>query len=257
MRSASESSASIVRDRYIYRSAEWYDSLYPHAGACANACWRLVNGVAGGKPRTMLDVGCGTGHALLRFSSEGVETFGIDGQDMMVESSRRRSPNSTVSQGDMRDFHLGRKFDAVVALGGVFSHALTTADVEAALGCMAMHLNRSGILVLELLNSSAVLAGLTSPENWNVNIVYSGVRYSATAEIDIDHRRSLLRVSRTWRIDGSLAETEEFRHRLMLPMEMETWFERFGLRPVGIADNYDLRSSKFTNSRLWAAAQKA
>ena len=97
---------------------------------------------------SLLDVACGTGShlAALRPLFDRVE--GAELAEAMLDVARRKLPGTVLSSADMRDFDLGRRFDAVTCLYSSIAY-LDESDVAKAIASMARHLNPGGVLVVE------------------------------------------------------------------------------------------------------------
>ncbi|RVK89396.1 class I SAM-dependent methyltransferase [Sinorhizobium meliloti] len=250
----SEGLHGIVPMRFIYRSAEWYERLYPQAAQWAEDCFQLVHRFAERRPRSILDIGCGTGLALERFADPDVERCGIDALLVMVEAARQRNPDATIVHGDMRDLDLRRRFDAVTMLGGVFSHAKTHEDVRRTMQVLANHTHAGAVLVIEGINPCALLSGAAGRRNWSIDVEADGNSYRGDAEISIDLPNSLFHLQRTWWMGDEVIEVEESDHRFMLPLEMEAHLNHHGFRLAGFADNGELRPSNMSGARAWSVA---
>jgi hypothetical protein len=98
----------------------------------------------GGKP-TLLELGVGSGHVLSHLTSM-FDAVGVDLSPQMLEHAARTNPGVEHHAGDMRDVRLGRTFDAVLIHDAVH-YMLTEADLLAALGTAAAHLNPGGALL--------------------------------------------------------------------------------------------------------------
>ncbi|MET4213845.1 class I SAM-dependent methyltransferase [Bradyrhizobium sp. LA2.1] len=244
----------IVPMRFIYQSGEWYERAYPQAAEWAEDCFRLVHRFAARPPSSILDIGCGTGLALARFAGPDVERWGIDALPVMVEAARQRNPDATIVIGDMRDLHLGRRFDAVVMLGGVFTHARTNEDVNRTMQVLAEHTEKGAVLVIEGMNACALISGAAGGRNWSIHVELDGNSYRGEAEITIDLLNSLFRLERTWSVGDEVIEVEKSEHRFMLPLEMEAHLHHHGFRLAGFADNAQLRPSAMNSSRSWLVA---
>ncbi|MDH2347767.1 class I SAM-dependent methyltransferase [Bradyrhizobium sp. SSUT77] len=240
----------------IYRSADWYDQLYPQATLWAEQCFQLAQVHASYPPGAVLDIGCGTGHALTRFAREGIECWGVDLLPMMVEAAKIRCPTANIRIGDMGHLELGRTFDVVISLGSVFAHALTNDDVRATLDAMAVHTNPGGILILEMLNGSAVLTGVIGPAELSVRLQKPGVTYRGDASFVIDRRRSRMQLTRVWHRNDQIAWAEQSEIRLMMPLELEGWLDQAGFNLVAIADNAAMELSELAGHRLWVVARR-
>lgn len=96
----------------------------------------------------LLDVACGTGgHSapLSRF----YEVEGLDLDPGMLEVARAKRPDLPFQQGDMVDFHLGRRFDAVICLFSSIAYVQTKERLQQAVANMAGHLEPGGVLLVE------------------------------------------------------------------------------------------------------------
>jgi SAM-dependent methyltransferase len=92
-----------------------------------------------GRPRSILEPGCGSGRMLLPFADRGVEITGFDISEQMVELARRRvGARASVQVADMTDFDFGRTFDAAISPINTLLH-LSSDDLDRHLRCMARH----------------------------------------------------------------------------------------------------------------------
>jgi SAM-dependent methyltransferase len=98
---------------------------------------------------TLLDVACGTGEHLRSLRGHFANVEGLEQSRDMRSVARRKLPDVPLHDGDMRDFDLGARFDALCCLFSSVSYLPTTADLEAALANMARHLRPGGVLVVD------------------------------------------------------------------------------------------------------------
>jgi SAM-dependent methyltransferase len=110
----------------LIQSAAWYDRFYATKDYAAEA--RQVTALIhqhNPPARTLLDVACGTGRHLEHLR----ETFACHGVDLdpaLLEFARQRLPGIPLTHGDMTDFDLGRRFDAVTCLFSSIGYTRTT-----------------------------------------------------------------------------------------------------------------------------------
>jgi SAM-dependent methyltransferase len=65
----------------------------------------------------LLDVGCGTGHQLLRWREYGYEVAGVDGSDEMLAHARDNNPGADLREADARELPFDdRSFDRVTSI---------------------------------------------------------------------------------------------------------------------------------------------
>jgi SAM-dependent methyltransferase len=131
-------------------SAALYDALYGFKDYHAEA--ERVHAIVQTRKQTagdaLLDVACGSGSHLVHLR----RWYAADGLDIspeMLAVARRRCPGVRFHRGDMTDFDLGTRFDAVVCLFGSIGYARTPEGLVSALRAMARHLLPGGVLLLE------------------------------------------------------------------------------------------------------------
>jgi ubiquinone/menaquinone biosynthesis C-methylase UbiE len=119
--------------------------------------------------RTLLDVACGTGRHL-EYLARQFDCTGVDLDEEMLEIARERVPSLTLHTGDMRNFALDTRFDAVTCLFSSIGYTKTVERMEETIANMAAHLLPGGILAVE---------PWITPESWIV-----GKAHSSTVETD-------------------------------------------------------------------------
>ncbi|MBT3267302.1 class I SAM-dependent methyltransferase [Candidatus Poribacteria bacterium] len=101
-----------------------------------------------GRPRTLLDLGCGGGHFMATLKRHFTVT-GVDVSDAMLDLSRVLNADCEHVRDDMRSVRLGRVFDAVF-IGGSVDYMQTEGDLRSALRTAWTHLRPGGALALGL-----------------------------------------------------------------------------------------------------------
>lgn len=127
-----------------------YDLLYRAAkdyAAEAGAMARIIGARSPGAA-SLLDVGCGTGlhleHLAGRFAVSG-----LDASEAMLAIARHRLPDVELVLGDMRDFELGRRFDAVTCMFAAIAHVADVEELHRAVRHMARHTAPGGVVLVE------------------------------------------------------------------------------------------------------------
>ncbi|HEY3258849.1 MAG TPA: class I SAM-dependent methyltransferase [Pseudonocardiaceae bacterium] len=126
--------------------AERYDEAFTDRSAQLAAGRWLIDQLPPGA--RILDLGCGSGlPTAVQLAEAGFEVVGTDESGRMLELARKRVPNATFLQRDMRDVgpDLGT-FDAVVSFFSLIM--LPRADVEKVLAEVRERLTDDGLLTI-------------------------------------------------------------------------------------------------------------
>ncbi|MBW6451765.1 MAG: class I SAM-dependent methyltransferase [DPANN group archaeon] len=101
--------------------------------------------------KTILDVGCGTGTHMSLLEEMGFKCDGIDLNPEMLDIARTKV-KGCLAQANMVDFSLGKKYDAIICMFAAFNHLLEPSYARKAITCFRNHLNRGGIILIDLHN---------------------------------------------------------------------------------------------------------
>jgi SAM-dependent methyltransferase len=137
---------------YESEDAEIYDLIHKGRGKdYAGEAAEVARLILTRRPEAMslLDVACGTGEHLQHLVDTFPDVAGLDLSEDMLLTAKTRLPGIPLHQGDMRDFELGRRFDAVTCLFSSIGHMRTTADLERALSRFAAHTVPGGVVVID------------------------------------------------------------------------------------------------------------
>jgi 2-polyprenyl-3-methyl-5-hydroxy-6-metoxy-1,4-benzoquinol methylase len=116
--------------------------------------------------KSILDAGCGTGGHSIPFALRGYRVTGIDASLVMIKRARGKAKeagvNPTFRSLDIRNFNLGKKFDACVSMFAVLNYLTETSDILGTLWSIKRHLKPDSILTFDFWNGLAVLRILPS-----------------------------------------------------------------------------------------------
>jgi SAM-dependent methyltransferase len=131
------------------RSARIYDAIYASIRDYPQEAAELDRLIQERRPgaRTLLDVACGTGAHLEHLT--GYELEGLDLDPEMLAVAQERLLAVKFHEGDMADFDLGKRFDAVVCMFSSIGYVKTEERLRSAAAAFARHLEPGGVLVVE------------------------------------------------------------------------------------------------------------
>jgi SAM-dependent methyltransferase len=139
-----------MSESFYTRSAEFYNVLHsgkPYADEAAAVHARIQTHLRSGG-NALLDVACGTGNHAAHLR-EHYRVEGLDLEEGLLRVARERNPGAAFHQGDMTDFDLGRRFDALVCLFSAIGYARTEDALRRTIANFARHLEPGGVAVVE------------------------------------------------------------------------------------------------------------
>ena len=135
----------------LYKSLAWcYEFITTGEGHKkeANFVKKIVRKYKKSKGNELLDVGCGHGwHD--KFLKKHFKITGIDLSRTMLKLAKKKNPEITYKQSNMRNFDLNKKFDVVMSFDAMM-HNLNYKDLKATIKCLSNHLAKDGVLVFHL-----------------------------------------------------------------------------------------------------------
>ena len=136
--------------------AELYDLANPPGEDAA-----FYLSIAGSRPCTILDLGCGTGTLACALAERGHQVTGVDPAAGMLNVARRKAFADQVKwvESSAQSYKSNQHFDLIVMTGHAFQVLLTDADTLAVLKTMRDHLNKLGKAVFETRNPRIDWAG--------------------------------------------------------------------------------------------------
>ena len=219
-------------DDFVYNNPELYELVFPARGK-SDLCVRVFQEHLSEAPRSVLDVGCGTGRDLAELSKLYPDCVGFDITSAMVVHARKRYPGLTVFVDDMRSCRLGRTFDAICALGGCINFALSNEELQQTIRTYVAHAHEGTLLLLQPLNPCDFFGEFRLPKTFSVP--YKGSEAIGTATYRLAKIEQLVERTRTWRVEaggGEFADSITF--RVTFPAELSYFLGQNGFEVLEI-----------------------
>ena len=167
-------------------SAEFYDLIYstmkdyPREAAQIAGLLRRANPEC----RTVLDVACGTGEHARLLAAQGFDVDGMDLDPAFVRIAQQKHPAGRFFEGDMSDFRLQRRYDAVLCLFSSIGYLQTLDRVSRAINCFREHLAPGGVIMIEPWFGPGVLDPARVTQQVGEG---NGVRVSRVTRVEVDY----------------------------------------------------------------------
>lgn len=135
----------------VYNEFGW--NYYPEIFGQQLLCWLEQKGL---KPKTALDLACGTGILCQILHENGMEVSGMDFSTGMIEIARQGSGAIHYDVADMITYRPEKRFDLVTCTGDAINHIGDLSNVEKIFQNVHFYLNDGGYFVFDILNENEV-----------------------------------------------------------------------------------------------------
>jgi len=138
----------------VYNVFGW--NYYPEIFGEQLLLWLRQHGV---KPRTSMDLACGTGILCEILQKNGIEASGMDLAAGMIEIARQGNPQIHYDVADMITYCPEAQFDLVTCTGDALNHIPALADVEKIFRNVYRYTSPGGYFIFDILNEKEVSTG--------------------------------------------------------------------------------------------------
>lgn len=108
----------------------------------------------GKMPKTMLDIGCGTGELCAEFASKGVDMTGIDNSDTMLmianEKAMNFTPNILLLHQNMMELDLNDTVEAAICVMDGLNHLKNTEQIKKVFQRLRLFIESQGLFIFDV-----------------------------------------------------------------------------------------------------------
>lgn len=207
----------------VYNEFGW--NYFPEAFGEQLLTWLRQHNVC---VKTSLDLACGTGILCQILHAQGIEAWGMDFSEGMIDIARQHGPGIHYDVADMILYRPEQWFDLVTCTGDALNHILDLKNVERIFRNVYGYLNPGGYFIFDILNENEV----STSEPFDLDFsetVKARFQISRTAEGLINLRTSVFE-------NGVLQFEENIYETLHDPAAVCRLLEQTGFRVVKCAD---------------------
>ena len=245
--SAYEAFASVYD---IFMEQVEYDQWMNHI----HAIWEKF----GLQPKTVIDLGCGTGSIALPLAKEGYDVIGVDLSPEMLTEDDHKAMEEGVSVRfacqDMTELELGEEADCILSLCDSMNYLTEDGQLEDAFKSIAQHMKQESLFLFDL-NTEYKFKDVLGQ-----NVFGSAEEHAAYIwENDYDEEEKINEYYVSFFIeneDGLYERIEEFHYERAYSMEeIEEGLQAAGMELVEVYDGYSFDAPRAESERLLFAAR--
>lgn len=195
------------------------------------------------RPKTLIDIGCGTGGHAIEMAKRGYVVTGIDLSQQMLDLAVAKSEEQLLSQppqwccGDVRDFDTGDKYDVAIMMFAVIGYLTTNSDVLTGLRNIRNHLKPGALFICDFWSGPSVLSLRTADRVLEVQSKDERVIRYASTRLDIATHTAAV-TFKLWALSNNIlqAETVETHNlRYYFPQEISLFLSCAGFELLSLS----------------------
>ncbi len=187
-------------------------------------------------PRTVLELGCGTGKFGPKFSMDDYETYGMDKSLEMLKIAKLRAyKHYHVFCGDITCFSLSKTIDFIFSVHDTFNYILEHNDFLKALSCVHNCMNNDSIFLFDLTTEYNI------KKNFHKKLLTFQIKGTYIEWYNEYETHSNILYSKLTFTEAKTTFSEEHLQRLYTVDEVIPLIKKSGLAIVDIVGDYTLK----------------
>lgn len=225
---------------------QWLDHIH--------AVWDKL----GAKPKTIIDLGCGTGSILLPLAKEGLDVIGVDISPEMLAEADHKAMEEGLSLRfacqDMTALELGEKADCILSLCDCMNYLTEDGQLEDAFQSIAKHMKKESLFLFDM-NTEYKFREVLGQNVFGS--AEEGAAYIWENDYDKEEKINEYYVSFFIEQENGLYErVEEYHYERAYSMEeIENGLQAAGMELVEVYDGYSFDAPNAESERLLFAAR--
>ena len=210
------------------------------------------------QPKTVIDLGCGTGSIALPLAKEGYDVIGVDLSPEMLTEADHKAMEEGVSLRfacqDMTELELGEEADCILSLCDSMNYLTEDGQLEDAFQSIVRHMKQESLFLFDM-NTEYKFK-----EVLGQNVFGSAEEHAAYIwENDYDEEEKINEYYVSFFIEneeGLYERIEEFHYERAYSMEeIENGLQAAGMELVEVMDGYSFNAPHAESERLLFAAR--
>jgi len=192
------------------------------------------------KPKTILDLGCGTGNHMVPLLKKMYNVTGIDASAQMLALARKKISGTfdkgNVFQGKLQSFNVGKKFDVIVSMFSVIDYLIKDKDIIKTFKNIFRHMYSKSLFIFDFWQASTV-EGYYSPKRKKI-FRFQGKTFQRCSRTKKNSSKKMCEVNYTCILKDENQVTTNFKEkhdlRYFSIIEMSAFLKKAGLKVLGV-----------------------
>ncbi|MES1227073.1 MAG: methyltransferase domain-containing protein [Armatimonadota bacterium] len=215
--------------------------------------FRLILTLNNAKPKTLLDVCCGTGTMAEMFAKLGFTVHGFDLSEPMIEVAQARAISTglpiSFEVADAAKVKLAGKFDAAYSFFDSLNYLTSPELLDSAIKNVAKHLNPGALFVFDLNTEYAFVKQMFDQQDMRKK---AKLRYDWKGDYDHEARQIAVTMDFWW--EGEHVQVVQ-RQRAHPLDEVRDMLLEAGFKPVRVYHSYTLDRPRKSSDRVHFVAR--
>lgn len=243
--------------RSFQRYASYYDLIYKdkdYEREC-DFIEKLFKKFCHNNPKTILDIGCGTGGHAIPLRTRGYKVTGIDASGPMIEVARKKSQEKGLdidfSVMDMQGLNLRKRFDVVISMFASINYITSHSSLRGLLYGVRSCMKDDSVFIFDFWNGYAVLNNLSPLKKKTVQD--KGRKIIRTSRTRVIPIPQICTVDFDFQVLENNKRVNRFKEthilRFFFPAEMSAYLEACGLEVISMCPF--LNPDREINPKTW------
>lgn len=177
---------------YPDEMAEIYDAMYQSFIDYNKEYTFYNNLLQKSNPKSILEIGSGTGNLAKHFIKNKQNYTGLDYSKSMIGISKKRNPDCRFIHGDMRDFNLEEKVDAIIITSRSTSYLISNNDINDTFNCLYNNLNTDGIIIFDFIDANRFIPYIKDNTAIIHTAQHKGMHYSRKSNWEVSQHDNFI-----------------------------------------------------------------
>lgn len=177
---------------YPDEMAEIYDAMYQSFIDYNKEYTFYNNLLQKSNPKSILEIGSGTGNLAKHFIKNKQNYTGLDYSKSMISISKKRNPDCHFIHGDMRDFNLEEKVDAIIITSRSTSYLISNNDINDTFNCLHNNLNKDGVIIFDFIDANRFIPYIKENNPIIHSAQHKGILYSRKSSWEVSQHDNFI-----------------------------------------------------------------